>query len=157
MHEYTFSVREAGEEREFRLNITNEAFVSHRARYQDAPGICSARLHAELSAFSNHPPETKFDITTRNWTATSNLAPQKLRKTSGAGSRHETISKTRLIQKRRGPHGPDTGFEDNYPVLPISSCGRGGRGERDGVSRAPSHRRIVARSGATATPAKASG
>jgi hypothetical protein len=63
MHEYTFSVREAGEEREFRLNITNEAFVSHRARYQDAPGICSARLHAELSAFSNHPPETKFDIT----------------------------------------------------------------------------------------------
>ena len=63
MREYTFSVREAGEEREFRLNITNEAFVSRRASYQDAPGICSIRLHAELSAFSNHPPETKFDIT----------------------------------------------------------------------------------------------
>ena len=52
---------------------------------------------------------------------------------------------------------PETGFEDNYSVLPISSCGRSGRGERDGVSRAPSHRRIVARSGATATRAKASG
>jgi hypothetical protein len=52
---------------------------------------------------------------------------------------------------------PETGFEENHPVQSIWSCGRGGRGERDGVSRAPSHRRIVARSGATATPAKASG
>jgi hypothetical protein len=63
VREYTFKVREAGEEREFRLNITNEAFVSHRARYQDAPGICSVRLHAELAASSNHPPGTLFDIT----------------------------------------------------------------------------------------------
>jgi hypothetical protein len=63
VREYTFHVREAGEEREFRLSITNEAFVSHRARYQDAPGICAARLQAELTAFSNHPAETQFDIT----------------------------------------------------------------------------------------------
>lgn len=63
VREYTFHVREAGEEREFRLNIANEAFVSHRASYQDAPGICAVRLHAELAAFSNHPPETQFDIT----------------------------------------------------------------------------------------------
>jgi hypothetical protein len=46
---YTFHVR--------------EAFVSHRARCQDAPGICAARLQAELTAFSNHPAETQFDIT----------------------------------------------------------------------------------------------
>jgi tetratricopeptide (TPR) repeat protein len=52
---------------------------------------------------------------------------------------------------------PEAGFEENEPVLAIWSCGRGGRGERDGVSRAPSHKRIVARSGATATPANASG
>jgi hypothetical protein len=63
VREYTFQVRDADEEREFRLNIANEAFVSHRARYQDAPGICAARLHAELTAFSNHPDETQFDIT----------------------------------------------------------------------------------------------
>ncbi len=60
---YTFNVREAGEEREFKLNIANEAFISHRASYQDAPGICAVRLHAELAASSNHPPETQFDIT----------------------------------------------------------------------------------------------
>jgi hypothetical protein len=60
--EYTFNVREAGEEREFTFNIANEAFTSHRARFQDAPGICAARLHAELAAFSNHPPATRFEI-----------------------------------------------------------------------------------------------
>ena len=37
VREYTFNVREAGSEREFTLSIENEAFVSHRARYQDAP------------------------------------------------------------------------------------------------------------------------
>jgi hypothetical protein len=63
VREYTFSVRQAGEVREFKLNIANEAFVSHRARYQDAPGICSDRLQAELAASSNHPPESEYDIT----------------------------------------------------------------------------------------------
>jgi hypothetical protein len=61
--EYTFHVREAGEDREFTLNIANEAFVSHRARYQDAPSICAERLQAELAAHSNHPMETQYVIT----------------------------------------------------------------------------------------------
>jgi hypothetical protein len=61
--EYTFHVRGAGEEREFTLNIANEAFVSHRASYQDAPGICAERLQAELAAHENHPAETEFVIT----------------------------------------------------------------------------------------------
>jgi hypothetical protein len=64
VREYTFNVREAGIEREFTLKIANEAFVTHRARYQDAPAICSLRLNAELAAHSNHPPETQFVITT---------------------------------------------------------------------------------------------
>jgi|SRR4030088_991614 hypothetical protein len=61
--EYTFNVSEAGEEREFRLNIANEAFISRRASYQDAPGICAHRLQVELTTFSNHPPETRYEIT----------------------------------------------------------------------------------------------
>jgi hypothetical protein len=61
--EYTFHVRGAGEDREFTLNIANEAFVSHHARYQDAPGICAERLQAELAAHENHPAETEFVIT----------------------------------------------------------------------------------------------
>lgn len=61
--EYTFNVREAGSDREFTLSIENEAFVSHRVRYQDAPSICSERLNAELAAHANHPPESQFAIT----------------------------------------------------------------------------------------------
>jgi hypothetical protein len=63
VREYTFSVRDAESEREFTLNIANEAFVSHRARYQDAPAICSLRLNAELAAHANHPPDSDFAIT----------------------------------------------------------------------------------------------
>lgn len=63
VREYTFSVREATGVREFILNISNDAFVSHRARYQDAPGICALRLSAELAANSNHPLESHFAIT----------------------------------------------------------------------------------------------
>src|SRR6266849_7579367 len=62
VREYTFNVREAGSEREFTLSIENEAFVTHRARYQDAPLICSERLNAELLAHANHPPESQFII-----------------------------------------------------------------------------------------------
>lgn len=63
VREYTFNVREAGSEREFTLSIENEAFVSHRAAYQDAPSICSMRLNAELLAHANHPPDSHFAIT----------------------------------------------------------------------------------------------
>ncbi len=61
--EYTFNVREAGQDREFTLNIANEAFVSHRASYQDAPGICALRLSVELATYSNNPPATQYEIT----------------------------------------------------------------------------------------------
>jgi hypothetical protein len=63
VREYTFKVREAGEEREFTLNIANEAFLAHRVKYQDAPAICSQRLQAELAAHANHPLETEYVIT----------------------------------------------------------------------------------------------
>jgi len=63
MREYIFHVRTADHDREFTLNIANEAFLSHRASYQDAPGICALRLGVELAAFSNDPPKTQYDIT----------------------------------------------------------------------------------------------
>lgn len=63
VREYTFSVREAGEFREFTLTITNEAFDSRRVRYQDAPGICSLKLHGELATYANRPPKTHYRIT----------------------------------------------------------------------------------------------
>jgi hypothetical protein len=63
VREYAFQVREAGAEREFTLNIANEAFLSRRVRYQDAPDICAQRLQAELAANANHPSQTQYVIT----------------------------------------------------------------------------------------------
>src|SRR5258708_26165169 len=63
VREYTFTVREAtNEPREFTLTIANEAFVSHRARYQDAPDICSLKLRRELATDVRHPTKTHFRV-----------------------------------------------------------------------------------------------
>lgn len=63
VRQYIFCVREVPNEPcEFILTIANEAFVSHRARYQDAPDICSLRLRHELAIYANHPPKTHLCI-----------------------------------------------------------------------------------------------
>jgi hypothetical protein len=62
--EYTFTVREdKAEPREFTLSIASTAFDARRARFQDAPDICSLRLRRELAADANHPANTHFQIT----------------------------------------------------------------------------------------------
>lgn len=62
--EYTFRVRYAAEDiRDFTLTILNEAFTSHRVRYQDAPDVCSSKLRRELTTNGNHPSKTNFLIT----------------------------------------------------------------------------------------------
>jgi hypothetical protein len=64
VREYTFAVREApADALQYTLSIENEAFVSHRARYQDAPEICSLKLRRELDTHGNHPPTTSFCVT----------------------------------------------------------------------------------------------
>jgi len=63
VREYTFTVREpATEPREFTLTIPNEAFDKRRVRYQDAPDICSHKLHRELAASENHPQKNHFRL-----------------------------------------------------------------------------------------------
>ena len=61
--EYSFQVRYGGEDvRDFTLTILNEAFTSHRVRYQDAPDVCSVKLRRELIANPNYPSHTNFTI-----------------------------------------------------------------------------------------------
>jgi hypothetical protein len=63
VREYSFIVRRAlSETSEFTLTIGNEAFGSRRVRFQDAPEICSLRLHRELAVFGNHPPRAHYRI-----------------------------------------------------------------------------------------------
>jgi hypothetical protein len=64
VREYTFLVREApNEPRKYTLTILLEDFDAHRARYQDAPDICSLRLRRELAANANRPEKAHFRIT----------------------------------------------------------------------------------------------
>jgi hypothetical protein len=59
---YSFHVMQSGAARDFTLTIANEAFVSHRARYQDGPDICTLRLRRELSDCANPPVGTHFQV-----------------------------------------------------------------------------------------------
>jgi hypothetical protein len=63
VREYSFVVRRAlNQTSEFTLTIGNEAFGARRVRFQDAPEICSLRLHRELAVFGNQPPQTHYSI-----------------------------------------------------------------------------------------------
>lgn len=63
VREYSFLVRQASSEtREFSITVANEAFTSRLLSYQDAPNICSLKLHRELGVFSNDPPQTHYRI-----------------------------------------------------------------------------------------------
>jgi hypothetical protein len=62
--EYWLRARQtAGDVAEFTLVIKNEAFVSHRVRYQDAPDICFLKLQRELLACDGALPASRLDVT----------------------------------------------------------------------------------------------
>ena len=64
VREYTFSRRApGGESSNYFVTIANEAFSAHRARYQDAPAICSSRLRREFATQVDHPPSITFAVT----------------------------------------------------------------------------------------------
>jgi hypothetical protein len=46
----------------FTLAISNEAFLSHRVRYQDAPDICFLKLQRELIACGDTLPAQHHDV-----------------------------------------------------------------------------------------------
>ena len=52
-----------GKSVEYFVTIPNAAFIEHRVHYQDAPDICSLRLHRELGSQTEHPLSTRFSIT----------------------------------------------------------------------------------------------
>ena len=64
VREYAFTLRGyGGEFSEYFVTIANAAFVVHRVRYQDAPDICSIRLHREFATRTDHPPSKRFSVT----------------------------------------------------------------------------------------------
>ena len=64
IREYAFALRGTDcASSEYFVTIANDAFVAHRVRYQDAPDLCSLRLHWEFAARTDHPPSTRFSVT----------------------------------------------------------------------------------------------
>jgi len=64
VREYTFTLRgTCGASSEYFVTIANDAFVAHRVRYQDAPDICSLRLHREFAIRQDDPPSMRISIT----------------------------------------------------------------------------------------------
>ncbi len=64
VREYAFTLRGTdGASTEYFVTIANDAFVAHRVRYQDAPDICSLRLHREFATRTEHPPSSRFSVT----------------------------------------------------------------------------------------------
>jgi len=60
--QYRFAVRQEAGTREFTLSISNEAFSLRRISFQDAPDFCSAKIHRELAAFGNNPPQSLYKV-----------------------------------------------------------------------------------------------
>ena len=64
VREYAFTLRGPdGKSSEYFVTIANAAFVARRVRYQDAPEICSLRVHREFAIRTDHPPYTRFSVT----------------------------------------------------------------------------------------------
>lgn len=64
VREYGFTVRGADDApSECFVTIAKEAFLARPVRYQDAPEICSHRLHREFAVRTDHPRFTRFSVT----------------------------------------------------------------------------------------------
>jgi hypothetical protein len=63
VREYSFLLWESSiEPQEITLPILNEAFRSHGLRYQDAPDLCSLKLHREMANSVDNPLKTHYRI-----------------------------------------------------------------------------------------------
>lgn len=63
VREYSFLLRESSiEPYEITFTILNEAFRSHSLRYQDAPDLCSLKLHREMANSADDPLKTHYGI-----------------------------------------------------------------------------------------------
>ena len=63
VREYSFLLRESSiEPHEITFTILNEAFRSHGLRYQDAPDLCSLKLHREMANSVDDVLKTHYRI-----------------------------------------------------------------------------------------------
>lgn len=78
--EYLLRSRMGADRRDYTVGITHELFASGRARYQDGPAICYAKLERELQA--PEPSEASYFVVSEEDLAEfqkAHASPQKRR------------------------------------------------------------------------------
>lgn len=61
--EYSLRAECESEPRHFVMLIPHAAFLAHQARFQDAPGLCFAKLERELAADPGFAPAARLVLT----------------------------------------------------------------------------------------------
>lgn len=61
--EYSLRAECESEPRHFVMLIPHAAFLAHQARFQDAPGLCFAKLERELAADPGFAPASRLVLT----------------------------------------------------------------------------------------------
>jgi hypothetical protein len=92
VREYAFTLRGTnGTSSEYFVTIANAAFVAHRVRYQDAPDICSLRLHRAFATRTDYPPSTSFSVTDAELAEYKNAHAPKPRPVASAHSKDQEL------------------------------------------------------------------
>lgn len=62
--EYSLRAECESEPRHFVMLIPHAAFLAHQARFQDAPGLCFAKLERELASDPGYAPSARLVLST---------------------------------------------------------------------------------------------
>lgn len=61
--EYRLRVRRGPDELEYTVRVPNDAFLSHRLRYQDGPEVCFLKLQRALAEGDGALPASPLSVT----------------------------------------------------------------------------------------------
>jgi hypothetical protein len=61
--EYRLRIRQGAEAHEYTVLVPNEAFLTHRLRYQDGPEICFLKLQRALAESGGVLPQGPLEVT----------------------------------------------------------------------------------------------
>jgi hypothetical protein len=61
--EYRLRIHQGSEVHDFMVAVPNEAFLSHRLKYQDGPEVCFLKLQRALAEGEGRLPESELAVT----------------------------------------------------------------------------------------------
>jgi hypothetical protein len=111
--EYKLRVRQGAESQYVTLAIANEAFLAHRARYQDGPDICFLKVQREIEVLAGALPTGRFEVTDEELAAyrvAHTAKPPQRKAAPAAAEGEEGTGAARDAADRTLPPAPAQGF-----------------------------------------------